>query len=438
MIFDKSEKGPNLYSKAKTLISGGNMLLSKRPEMFLPEQWPSYFSKTKGCKVWDLDGREFTDMLMTVGTNTLGYNFPAVDERVKRVIEEGNMSSLNAPEEVELAEKLIELHPWAKMAKFSRSGGEANAIAIRIARAASGKDNVAICGYHGWHDWYLATNLVGDDELDDHLLPGLEPRGVPQSLRETVFPFRYNDFEALESLIREKNIGVIKMEVFRNQEPSDNFLQDVRKLATANNVVLIFDECTSGFRKTFGGLHKFFGVEPDLAMLGKALGNGYAINAVIGREEIMQAAQSTFISSTFWTERIGSVAALATLEAMEHEKSWETITEIGGYFQAKLTELAGEFQLPLTVKGLEALTTFSFDSPNSLAYKTFLTQEMLKKGYLAGSSFYASISHSRVILDEYFEALSPIFKVLKECETHRDIMTLLDGPICHGGFKRLN
>ena len=414
------------------------MLLSKRPEMFLPEQWPSYFSKTKGCKVWDLDGREFTDMLMTVGTNTLGYNFPAVDERVKRVIEEGNMSSLNAPEEVELAEKLIELHPWAKMAKFSRSGGEANAIAIRIARAASGKDNVAICGYHGWHDWYLATNLVGDDELDDHLLPGLEPRGVPQSLRETVFPFRYNDFEALESLIREKNIGVIKMEVFRNQEPSGNFLQDVRKLATANNVVLIFDECTSGFRKTFGGLHKFFEVEPDLAMLGKALGNGYAINAIIGREEIMQAAQSTFISSTFWTERIGSVAALATLEAMEHEKSWETITEIGGYFQSKLTELAGEFQLPLTVKGLEALTTFSFDSPNSLAYKTFLTQEMLKKGYLAGSSFYASISHSRVILDEYFEALSPIFKVLKECEMHRDIMTLLDGPICHGGFKRLN
>lgn len=414
------------------------MLLSKRPEMFLPEQWPSYFSKTKGCKVWDLDGRELTDMLMTVGTNTLGYNFPAVDERVKRVIEKGNMSSLNAPEEVELAEKLIELHPWAKMAKFSRSGGEANAIAIRIARAASGKDNVAICGYHGWHDWYLATNLVGDDELDDHLLPGLEPRGVPQSLRETVFPFRYNDFEALESLIREKNIGVIKMEVFRNQEPSGNFLQDVRKLATANNVVLIFDECTSGFRKTFGGLHKFFEVEPDLAMLGKALGNGYAINAVIGREEIMQAAQSTFISSTFWTERIGSVAALATLEAMEHEKSWETITEIGGYFQTKLIELAGEFQLPLTVKGLEALTTFSFDSPNSLAYKTFLTQEMLKKGYLAGSSFYASIAHSRAILDEYFEALSPIFKVLKECETHRDIMTLLDGPICHGGFKRLN
>ena len=127
------------------------------------------------------------------------------------------MSSLNAPEEVELAEKLIELHPWAKMAKFSRSGGEANAIAIRIARAASGKDNVAICGYHGWHDWYLATNLVGDDELDDHLLPGLEPRGVPQSLRETVFPFRYNDFEALESLIREKNIGVIKMEVFETK-----------------------------------------------------------------------------------------------------------------------------------------------------------------------------------------------------------------------------
>jgi glutamate-1-semialdehyde 2,1-aminomutase len=438
MNFAKSDKGQKLYTKAKSLISGGNMLLSKRPEMFLPEQWPSYFTKTKGCKVWDLDGREFTDMLMTVGTNTLGYNCPAVDERVKLVIEEGNMSSLNAPEEVELAERLIELHSWAKMAKFSRSGGEANAIAIRIARAASGKDNVAICGYHGWHDWYLATNLVGDDNLNDHLLPGLEPRGVPACLRETIFPFKYNDYQTLESLVKKKNIGVIKMEVYRNKEPEENFLEKVRKLATENNVVLIFDECTSGFRKTFGGLHKFFKVEPDMAMLGKALGNGYAINAVIGREEIMQAAQTTFISSTFWTERIGSVAALATLEVMEHEKSWDEITKIGGYFQAKLSGLAKEFELPMVINGLEALTTFSFDSPNSLAYKTFLTQEMLKKGYLAGSSFYASISHSIEIVDEFFAALAPVLTVLKECEAGRDIMTLLDGPVCHGGFKRLN
>ena len=201
------------------------MLLSKRPEMFLPEKWPSYFSKCSGCKVWDLDGNEYIDMLMTPGTNSLGYNNPQVNSAVEQVVRDGNMCSLNAPEEVELAERLIALHPWAKMAKFARSGGEANAIAIRIARAASGKDNVAICGYHGWHDWYLASNLSGNESLETHLLPGLEPNGVPKGLRDTVFPFQYNDIEALENIMKTKEIGVIKMEVFRNILPQNNFLK---------------------------------------------------------------------------------------------------------------------------------------------------------------------------------------------------------------------
>jgi len=406
--------------------------------MFLPEQWPSYFSKCSGCKVWDLDGNEYIDMLMTPGTNSLGYNNPQVNSAVEQVVRDGNMCSLNAPEEVELAERLIALHPWAKMAKFARSGGEANAIAIRIARAASGRDNVAICGYHGWHDWYLATNLEGSDRLDKHLLPGLEPRGVPKSLRVTTFPFEYNDLEALELLLRNKDVGVIKMEVFRNKEPEGNFLQNVRRLATDHNAILIFDECTSGFRKTFGGLHKFYEVEPDMAMFGKALGNGFAVTGVIGREEIMQSAQSTFISSTFWTERIGSVAGVASLKVMEKEKSWDIITAIGKYFQEKLAKLANEFELPLLINGLEALSTFAFDCSNSLAYKSFLSQEMLKKGYLAGYLFYPSICHTVEIVDEFIFDLRPVFSVIKECEMGRDVLSVLEGPICHGGFKRLN
>ena len=166
------------------------MLLSKRAEMFLPNQWPAYYSKASGCTVWDLDGKEFIDMsIMGVGTNILGYGNPEVDEAVQRAVTLGNMSTLNCPEEVALAEKLIEMHPWADMVRLARTGGEANAVAIRIARAASGKDNVAICGYHGWHDWYLSANIVSDESLDDHLLPGLEPKGVPQNLKGTVFPF---------------------------------------------------------------------------------------------------------------------------------------------------------------------------------------------------------------------------------------------------------
>ncbi|MBZ0305533.1 MAG: aminotransferase class III-fold pyridoxal phosphate-dependent enzyme, partial [Anaerolineae bacterium] len=170
--------GQKLWKRAKQIIPGGNMLLSKRAEMFLPELWPAYFSKAKGCKVWDLDGNEYIDMsIMGIGTNILGYGHQDVDDAVRKTIDAGNMSTLNCPEEVYLAEKLIELHPWADMVRLARSGGEANAIAIRIARAASGKDKVAICGYHGWHDWYLSANLGDDKNLAGHLLPGLEPKG---------------------------------------------------------------------------------------------------------------------------------------------------------------------------------------------------------------------------------------------------------------------
>ncbi len=431
--------GQKLWRRAKAVIPGGNMLLSKRAEMFLPEQWPAYFSKTKGCQVWDLDGNEYTDVsIMGIGTNILGYGDAEVDAAVRATVDAGNMSTFNCPEEVYLAEKLIELHPWADMARFARSGGEANAIAIRIARAASGKDKVAVCGYHGWHDWYLSANLGDDSTLDGHLLPGLEPNGVPRNLRGTVFPFTYNNFAELEALVNAHDIGVIKMEVVRNKGPEDNFLHKVRKLATDRGIVLIFDECTSGFRQTFGGLHKLYGVEPDMAMFGKALGNGYAITATIGRREVMEAAQSTFISSTFWTERIGPVAALKTLEVMERVKSWDFITQTGLTIRQRWQQLADKHQLKVEHWGLPALTGFSFASADNLGYKTLITQEMLGKGYLAGNSVYVCTAHTPEVIDGYFDALDPIFGLISECENGRSLTDLLRGPICHGGFKRLN
>ena len=431
--------GQKLWKRAKKVIPGGNMLLSKRAEMFLPEKWPAYFSKAKGCKVWDLDGKEYIDMsMMGVGTNTLGYGHPEVDEAVLDVIQKGNMSSLNCPEEVYLAEKLVEIHPWAEMVRFARTGGEANAIAIRIARASTGKDKVAICGYHGWHDWYLSANLNESDNLSGHLLPGLDPKGVPKNLRETVFPFNYNRIDELESILYQHDIGIIKMEVSRNREPEDNFLHKVREIATRKNMILIFDECTSGFRQTFGGLHKLYGVEPDIAIFGKALGNGYAITSVIGKKEIMEAAQSTFISSTFWTERIGPTAGLKTLEVMEKLKSWETITNIGKAIKERWVQLARKYNLKLSTWGLPALAGFTIESQNSLAYKTYITQEMLKKGYLAGNSVYVCIEHTKEIVDGYFYNLEPIFQTIAECENGRDIFQLLEGPVCHSGFKRLN
>lgn len=431
--------GQELWKRAKRVIPGGNMLLSKRAEMFLPEQWPAYFSKAKGCRVWDLDGREYIDMsIMGIGTNTLGYGHPDVDAAVRQTIDAGNMSTLNCPEEVYLAERLIELHPWADMVRFARSGGEANAIAVRIARAASGRDKVAICGYHGWHDWYLAANLGDEQNLAGHLLPGLEPMGVPQQLRGSVLPFNYNNFQELEYLVHNHQIGVIKMEVSRNMGPEDGFLEKVRKLATGQGIVLIFDECSSGFRQTFGGLHKLYGVEPDMAMFGKALGNGYAITAVIGKREIMEAAQSTFISSTFWTERIGPTAGLKTLEVMERERSWECITRIGRSIGERWQALASKHALPILISGLPAMNTFSFPVPNMLKYKTLITQEMLKKSFLATTTIFTCTEHTDSMVDQYFSALDPIFGLIKECETGRPVDPLLEGPVCHAGFKRLN
>ena len=438
---NSKKTGQKLYLKAKKIIPGGNMFLSKRPEMHLPDNWPSYFSKAKGCNVWDLDNIKYTDTsIMGIGTNTLGYGHKEIDDFVIKKIKLGNLSTLNCPEEVALAEKLIEINPWADMVRFARSGGEANAIAIRIARAASGKDNVAICGYHGWHDWYLSVNhnIKGDD-LTSHLLPGLKPSGVPKNLKDTVFPFSYNDFNELEKLVKNKNIGVIKMEVERNFKPKDDFLKKVRNLATKNNIVLIFDECTSGFRETFGGIFKKYNVEPDMAMFGKTLGNGFAITAVVGRKNIMEAAQNTFISSTFWSERSGPSAALKTLEIMEREKSWLIITELGNKMRHGWKQIAEKHNVEIELFGIPALSSFMFAHSDKLKYKTFLTQEFLKHGFLASTNFYPSTAHSEKIIDEYLYIFEKtLFTISRSMKNNTPIDSMLDGPIVHGGFKRLN
>lgn len=432
--------GQKLWKRAKSIIPGGNMLLSKRPEMFLPEKWPAYFDSSKGCRVTDLDGKEYIDMsIMGIGTNVLGYGREEVDAAVSEVVRKGNMSTLNCPEEVWLAEALLDINPWADMVRFARTGGEANAIAVRIARATSGKDGVAICGYHGWHDWYLAANLSEEKNLDGHLLPGLQPTGVPRNLQGSVHPFSYNDIEALETLIRNNDIGVIVMEVLRNTDPQENFLENVRSLASRHGIVLMFDECTSGFRETFGGLHQKFGVTPDIAMYGKALGNGYAITAVVGRREVMEVAQKSFISSTFWTERIGPTAALATLKVMKEIKSWETVTQNGLEIRQGWDKLSEKFGVAISHSGIPALASYSFVSEDSQVLKTFVTQEMLKRGYLAGSSVYSSIAHTPEVIEGYFNALSEVFsdigKILAGTEP---AINFLDGPVAHVGFQRLN
>ncbi len=430
--------GEEIYQRAKRVIPGGNMLISKRPEMFLSNGWPSYFSRTSGCYIWDLNDNKFIDMCtMSVGTNILGYSHPEVDAVVKDVVEKGNLGTLNCAEEVFLAEKLIDLHPWADMVRFARTGGEANAIAIRIARAAKGKDKVAICGYHGWHDWYLATNLNDKNGLNDHLLPGLNPLGVPASLRNTVIPFRYNDINELKKIVSENDLAAIKMEVERSTPPKEDFLKEIRDICTERGIVLIFDECTSGFRSCLGGHHLTYGINPDISIFGKALGNGYAITSVIGKDYLMKFTKETFISSTFWTERIGPTAALKTLDVMKRTKSWKFITEHGLYLRGKIEALANKYDIDITCTGLPALNNFTFKN-NHQKYKTLITQEMLKYGYLANTTTYLSLSHTKIIIDNYINCLENVFKLISDCENGFEVDKLINKNLCKEGFSRLN
>jgi glutamate-1-semialdehyde 2,1-aminomutase len=432
--------GPRLWKKAKGLIPGGNQLLSKRAERFLPDLWPAYYKRAKGCEIWDLDGKHYYDFAqMGVGSCVLGYADDDVDRAVVAAIRDGSMSTLNSYEEVEFAERILSLHPWATKARFARSGGEACAIAVRIARAATGRDGVAFCGYHGWHDWYLAANLADAKNLDGQLMPGLAPAGVPRHLAGSAMPFRYNDLASLQQWATELpgKIGVIILEPERGSPPAPGFLEGVRDLATRIGAVLIFDEITSGFRMNVGGIHRTLGVDPDIAVLGKGMSNGYPMAAIIGRASVMEAAQSSFISSTFWTERIGFTAALATLEKMQRCEVPRHLCAHGAHLISGLTALAGQYGLPLAVSGIPPLIYLSFKIDQPLVAQTFWSQEMLARGYLVGGAIYTTYAYRPDILDGFLEECSAVFARLRQHLDRGDLLAQLKGRVIQPGFTRL-
>jgi len=433
--------GKELWKRAKKIIPGGSQLLSKRSEMFLPDQWPSYYSKAKGIDVWGLDGRKYTDMcIMGVGSCILGYADDDVNRAVKQRIDNANMTTLNCPEEVELAEKLISLNkPWAGMARYTRTGGETMSVAVRIARAYSKKDKVAFCGYHGWSDWYLATNIKDKEGLSDHLLSGLEPAGVPRSLGGTSLPFHYNKIEELEKIVeKNKDVGVIVVETMRSKKPENDFLGKVRKIADEAGAVLILDEITSAFRMTVGGVYPIFGIKPDMVAYGKAMSNGYPMGAVVGKSEIMDAAQMSFISSTYWTEGIGPTAALATIRKLEEKNVPAHIVKIGERAGKLWESLGRESGLKLHVDfGFLPIMHFDFEYPNSQAIATLFTQEMLARGYLASRGLYVSYSHKEEDLGRYAESVGEVFRLIKTAVDSKGVEKMLKGPIAHSGFQRL-
>jgi glutamate-1-semialdehyde aminotransferase len=408
--------------------------------MFLPNLWPSYYKKSKGCEVWDLDDNHYFDMgIMGIGTCVLGYANSAVNSAVKQGIDNGSMSTLNAPEEVILAEKLLDIHSWSDCARFARTGGEAVTIAIRIARAYTTKTKVAFCGYHGWHDWYLSANLNDEDSLNNQLLAGLSTDGIPKELKNTSFPFGYGDYEQFDNILNhvDSELGVVIMEVQRYKDIDIDFLKYVKKRVADIGAILIFDEISSGFRVNIGGMHLLYGIEPDIVLLGKALGNGFPISAILGRREVMESAQNTFISSSYWTERTGYVAALETLNFYEEHNVIEKISQTGRYIRKGLTKIFKENNLNISVSGgLDSVVSMDIKEEDGLLLKTIFIQEMLKKGYLASNLIYVSYAHTKDIVDAYLENARLVFKLISE--NKNDLKKLLKSEVSHGGFQRLN
>jgi glutamate-1-semialdehyde 2,1-aminomutase len=379
---------------------------------------------------------------MAVGACLLGYNDRDVTEAVVSRVQAGSMCTLNNPEEVELARLLLELHPWAEQVRYARTGGEAMAVAVRIARAATRRDRIAFCGYHGWHDWYLAANLESGgeaDHLSGHLLPGLKPLGVPSKLAETALPFRYNDLDALAAIDSQYDgeLAAVVMEPTRHVHPDPGFLEGVREMCDRTGAMMVFDEITAGWRFALGGAHLRYGIAPDVAVFAKALGNGHPVAAIIGQKPAMQAVQESFISSTYWTEGVGPVAALATIRKMQSVDVARHVETVGKRFQEGLTEIAHQTGVPLTVSGHPALTTIHFDHPQAATLGTLLTVRMLAHGILAGAGFYASLAHTDEHMDTYLAAAKEVFSELAEAIRQDDVENRIGGPIRHSGFARL-
>jgi len=427
-------KSLEMQSRAAAVIPGMTQLLSKRPDRFSQGVWPGYFRRARGVEIEDLDGNRYLDFSIGgIGATVLGYADPDVNAAVLEVVNSGSASSLNGCEEVELAYQLLELHPWAQMARFARSGGEAIAVAVRIARAATRKEVIVFCGYHGWMDWYLAANIAKKDALDSMLIPGLSPAGVPASLGGTALPFKFNDIAGFDAAISAAgdNLAGIVMEPMRNYPPTPEFIAHLEATARHLHVPLVMDEVSAGFRICSGGMHKKLGYHPDMAVFAKAIGNGYPISAVIGKAEIMSAAQDSFITSTNWTERIGPAAALATIDKFCHVNASEHLVALGQKVKAGWLAIAKECGLEIEISGIDPMAHMTFKADNNRA-RAYYTQEMLKRGFLAGNLFYAMYAHTFEQVDRYLEETLPVWKKIATGNY------TLEGKVAESGFSRLN
>jgi glutamate-1-semialdehyde 2,1-aminomutase len=432
---------------ATKIIPGGNGLLSKRPQRYVSKQaidvWPAYYDYAQGIFI-RANNSQYVDMAqMGIGTAILGYAHKEVDSFVINTIRTGINTTLNSHLEPALAELLINLDPELNQVKFARTGGEAAAIAIRLARAATGRSKIMFSGYHGWHDWYIAANVSGaSDALSDHLLPGLSSAGVPRELAGTSLPFTYNDSQSFRDVLNANpDVGTIILEGARYDRPSDEFLECIQQEAHARGIVIILDEITSGFRVCLGGSYLKRSFRPDVVLYGKALGNGYAISAVVGRSSVMEHANHTFISSTFWTEAVGFAAGIKTLELLSKE-NFVKLSIYGSQIADIWNRCADYAGIKLHTTEFLPLITFKLDHGriNEALYAEF-SLSMLDRMFIASNSIYVSFAHTshEHILHEYEEAVRRSFLIMasriEALESLSDVG--LSAASRSDGFRRL-
>ena len=435
------DKKKELQKYAHSIIPGLSGLLGKRPEMYLPGgNWPTYYKKAKGINVWGVDGKKYLDFTMVgIGTSVLGYSDKDINKTAYKAIQSGSMTTLNPPEDVELAEELLKIHPWAGSVKYARTGGESMSIAIRLSRAFTKKDKILICGYHGWHDWYLSANLKSKKKLDKHLLPGLEPLGVPKGLKGSIIPFRFNNWKDLNSIVKKKakECAAIVMEPCRETFPDKKYLQQLKLISKKNNCVLIFDEITSGWRINTGGAHQKFKVNPDIVVYGKTIANGIPMGAIVGKKEIISLALKTFISSSFWSEKIGPSCALTFIKKHRKLNLGLKLIKIGKRIKKIWIKAAKKNGLDISVQGIDPLATFKLHTKNWPETLTFFIQEMLKKNILASDRCYANLMRDNTAIMKYEKACIQVFKKISDYEKKGNLKFHLEGPVKQMGFNRL-
>ncbi len=436
------QKSLELYQRALETIPGGTQLISRRPTRFAYGVSPIYAARAKGARFWDVDGHEYIDWVSGIGAIILGYADPVVDEAVKEQIGRGTMYSINHELEVELAEELIELVPCAEMVRYAKCGGEACAMAVRIARGVTGRDKILFCGYHGWHDWYLAANLSAEANLNEHLFSGIEPIGVPQALAGTAIPFPYGDLNALGDLLVKyrEQVAAVVMEPMRSVEPPPGYLLGVAQACCDHEVLLVFDEVSTGFRLTAAGVQPHVGVSPDMAVFAKSISNGYPMAAVVGRRDVMAAAAHMFISSTYWSDTIGLRAALTTLREIRHRDLPAHFDWLGGELKTGLNEIARETGLNVTCDGIRVHPHLHFhdvDADTRVRLATLYMQEMAKRGCHGYPSFYLNGAQGTAEIEQTMSAARETFTILARGLETKSLDQLLECELQQESFRRL-